>query len=196
MQPPLPELVDHPVVPGLGRGGEAAPAPVQGSLVQALPGRVAHRVGQVAGAQSLLEHLGTRLCAQRRSILRAAGERIGVEARRPQPGHEIVNVAELALRVGCADPAMFVGDRLAQCCEIAVVVQAADHAEPQVPVAPDDATDLQPRLVAGVRAVDARHEQLVIARVLVADRRDHGELDRAGISGTPRGTASDASAAA
>lgn len=45
-------------------------------------------------------------------------------------------------------------------------------------------------------AVDARHQQLVVCGVLVADRGDHGQLDGRGIEGATGGAASDASAAA
>jgi len=49
--------------------------------------------------------------------------------------------------------------------------------------------------LAGVVAVDASHQQIVVAGVLVTDRREDGEFDRALLQGAPCGTASDASAA-
>jgi hypothetical protein len=60
----------------------------------------------------------------------------------------------------------------------------------------EDPVNVVADALTGIGTVDAGHQQLVVGRVLVADRGDHGQLDGTGIDCAAGGAASDASAAA
>ena len=91
------ERVYQPLVERLRGDREQRPAAAQRPLVQAIARCAAHRVGQIAGIQALLENLGPRLGAQALVDIHIADQRPSVETRGSEPAAEIIEMRQLRL---------------------------------------------------------------------------------------------------